>query len=413
MFPLSNLLRPPLVLLLVLSVCLTEAGPAFSQTAPSRVKAKRNSKPTDVLPETPSVVADASVWQLPPKYLGDNAGSVYQRLAALGPRLRKSQFETTPEFQARIRLLLEGIKIGPNRTANDRLSFVHPYGDETYDADTQVFTLKPDTNFEAAVGYDVPEVQGDVRSIRGYKSIDLTRTGRTVSSRIGRTALGVRKRITVRAYSSLRLVMSDASIESWSYGLKFRITPSMARQASGRVWLVVTGRLAYPYVIYESDVDNATLDDPEEAHSFHYYLFFVPESVVLYNIATGQIYGSWDLTQSGSTADRIATPIVPPTSETRNESTNKSLATKPRILSKPEPQYTEEARQNQITGTVVLSVVFAETGEVTDIQVIQGLSHGLSERAIEAAKKIRFVPAESNGKKVPFKILLEYNFNLY
>ena len=363
--------------------------------------------------DAPSVVADASVWQLPPKYVGDNAGSIYQKLAALGPRLRKSQFETTPEFQARIRLLLEGIKIGPNRTANDRLSFVHPYGDETYDADTQVFTLKPDTNFEAAVGYNVPEVQGDVRSIRGYKSIDLTRTGRTVSSRIGRTALGVRKRITVRAYSSLRLVMSDARTEAWSYGLKFRVTPSMAREASGRVWLAVTGRLAYPYVIYESDVDNATLDDPEEAHSFHYYLFFVPESVVLYNISTGQIYGTWNLTESGSTADRIATPVVPPTSENRTELSKPSLSTKPRILSKPEPQYTEEARQNQITGTVVLSVVFAETGQVTDIQVVKGLSHGLSERAIEAAKLIKFIPAESNGKKVPFKILLEYNFNLY
>lgn len=61
----------------------------------------------------------------------------------------------------------------------------------------------------------------------------------------------------------------------------------------------------------------------------------------------------------------------------------------------------------------MLSVVFAETGQVTDIQVVKGLSHGLSERAIEAAKLIKFIPAESNGKKVPFKILLEYNFNLY
>jgi TonB family protein len=413
MFPLPIPLRLSFVLLLVLAGCLVEAGPAFGQTAPSRSKAKRNSKPTDALPEASSVVADASVSQLPPKYVGDNAGSIYQRLAGLGPRLRKSQFETTPEFQTRIRLLLEGIKIGPNRTANDRLSFVHPYGDETYDADTQVFTLKPDTNFEAAVGYDVPEVQGDVRSIRGYKSIDLTRTGRTVSSRIGRTALGVRKRITVRAYSALRLVMSDATIDGWSYGLRFRVTPSMARQASGKVWLAVTGRLAYPYVIYESDVDNATLDDPEEAHSFHYYLFFIPESVVLYNISTGQIYGSWNLTQSEATTDRIATPVVPPISENPAESINKTLATKPRILSKPEPQYTEEARQNQITGTVVLSAVFAETGQVTDIQIVKGLPHGLSERAIEAAKLIKFVPAESNGKKVPFKILLEYNFNLY
>ena len=413
MFPLPILLRLSLVLFLVLSPCLTNPGLTFGQTTSSRSKARRNSKPTDALPEAPSVVADASVWQLPPKYVGDNAGSIYQRLAALGPRLRKSQFETTPEFQTRIRLLLEGIRIGPNRNANDRLSFVHPYGDEAYDADTQVFTLKPDTNFESAVGYNVPEVQGDVRSIRGYKSIDLTRTGRTVSSRIGRTALGVRKRIIVRAYSSLRLVMSDAKMEGWSYGLQFRVRPSMAREASGRVWLAVTGRLAYPYVIYESDVDNATLDDPEEAHTFHYYLFFVPESIVLYNISTGQIYGSWDLTESGSIADRIATPIVPPTSENRTELTNQSLATKPRILSKPEPQYTEEARENQITGTVVLSAVLGETGQVTDIQVVKGLPHGLSERAIEAAKLIKFVPAESNGKKVPFKILLEYNFNLY
>lgn len=57
--------------------------------------------------------------------------------------------------------------------------------------------------------------------------------------------------------------------------------------------------------------------------------------------------------------------------------------------------------------------MFAETGEVTDIQVIRGLSHGLNERCIEAAKQIKFVPAESNGKKISFRMGLEYNFNLY
>jgi TonB family protein len=62
---------------------------------------------------------------------------------------------------------------------------------------------------------------------------------------------------------------------------------------------------------------------------------------------------------------------------------------------------------------VVLSALFSENGEVTDIQLIKGLSHGLNERAIDAAKRITFVPAESNGKKVSFRITLEYNFNLY
>ena len=32
----------------------------------------------------------------------------------------------------------------------------------------------------------------------------------------------------------------------------------------------------------------------------------------------------------------------------------KDVTSKARVLSKPEPQYTEEARKNQVTGTVVL-----------------------------------------------------------
>jgi len=362
------------------------------------------------MPPAPPIIADASVAHLPPKYVGDSAGNIYQQLNAVALRLRKSQFETTSEYQSRITSLLNGIRIGPAKTVNDRFSFVHPYGAESYDADTQIFTLKPDTNYEIGLGYEVPELPNDIRSGRDYSSIDLTRTSRNVGSRIGRTAIGIRKRITVRAYSALRLVMANASMKHWSGGLRFRVGPLDARQASGRVWLAVTGRLAPPYVLHDSDVDNATLSDPEEAHSFHFYLFFVPDSIVLYNIATGQIYGAWDLTQSASDFDQ---PAQGPMRRRSSNPSDAGLVRKPRILSKPEPVYTEEARQNQITGTVVLSALFSETGEVTDIQVIKGLSHGLNERAIEAARRITFVPAESNGKKVPFRMTLEYNFNLY
>jgi len=84
-----------------------------------------------------------------------------------------------------------------------------------------------------------------------------------------------------------------------------------------------------------------------------------------------------------------------------------------RVLSKPEPQYTEEARRNQIAGTVILSVVFSRTGEVTNIRAVQTLCCGLTERAIAAARQIRFVPAVRNGQTVPTHMQLEYNFNLY
>ena len=45
-----------------------------------------------------------------------------------------------------------------------------------------------------------------------------------------------------------------------------------------------------------------------------------------------------------------------------------------RLISKPEPQYTEEARKNQITGTVVLKCVFSSNGTVTNIRTVSGSS---------------------------------------
>jgi TonB family protein len=91
----------------------------------------------------------------------------------------------------------------------------------------------------------------------------------------------------------------------------------------------------------------------------------------------------------------------------------KDVNRKARLGMKPEPAYTEVARQNQITGTVVLKCVFASNGSVTNIRIVSGLPFGLTERAIDAAKKIRFIPAVKDGKYVSMWMQLEYNFNLY
>lgn len=92
---------------------------------------------------------------------------------------------------------------------------------------------------------------------------------------------------------------------------------------------------------------------------------------------------------------------------------SKDVTSRARVLSKPEPQYTESARKNQITGTVVLKAVFSSSGSVTNISTIRGLPDGLTERAIAAAKQIRFVPAQKDGHPVSMWMQLEYNFNLY
>ena len=91
----------------------------------------------------------------------------------------------------------------------------------------------------------------------------------------------------------------------------------------------------------------------------------------------------------------------------------KEVSSKAHVLSKPEPQYTEEARKNQVTGTVVLRAVFTSGGQVSNIRAVSGLPYGLTERAIAAARQIKFTPATKDGHAVSMYIQLEYNFNLY
>ncbi|MBO0798644.1 MAG: energy transducer TonB, partial [Blastocatellia bacterium] len=86
---------------------------------------------------------------------------------------------------------------------------------------------------------------------------------------------------------------------------------------------------------------------------------------------------------------------------------------KPTILYLEKPRYTEEARQNRIQGSVVLSVIYGVDGRITGIRVVHGLPDGLTEKAIEAAQRIRFNPAVKHGVPVPVRGTLEFAFNLY
>lgn len=86
---------------------------------------------------------------------------------------------------------------------------------------------------------------------------------------------------------------------------------------------------------------------------------------------------------------------------------------KPTILSREKAKYTEEARRNNVQGTVMLTIVFGADGRIHVIRTVRGLPHGLTETSIEAAQKIRFHPAVQNGKPVSVRATLEFNFALY
>jgi protein TonB len=83
------------------------------------------------------------------------------------------------------------------------------------------------------------------------------------------------------------------------------------------------------------------------------------------------------------------------------------------VLVKPEPRYTEEARGHSTRGSISLRCVFSGTGKVTNVEVLAGLPYGLSESAVDVARKTYFIPAVKDGHFVSTPVQLEYNFNLY
>jgi len=91
----------------------------------------------------------------------------------------------------------------------------------------------------------------------------------------------------------------------------------------------------------------------------------------------------------------------------------KQVDTKVRLVMKPEPRYTEAARQRQVVGTIILKVVFSCNGSVEEIRVVKDLPDGLTQQAIAAARKIKYIPAVKDGKFASMWMQLEYNFNLY
>lgn len=105
--------------------------------------------------------------------------------------------------------------------------------------------------------------------------------------------------------------------------------------------------------------------------------------------------------QTDSSSD-VGTVFAP------QEVTNKAM-----IVLRQEPQYTEEARRGRVSGTVVIKAVLSRSGKVTNIEAVKSLPRGLTEKAIEATRQIKFIPARKDGVIVSQSVQVEYGFSVY
>jgi TonB family protein len=84
--------------------------------------------------------------------------------------------------------------------------------------------------------------------------------------------------------------------------------------------------------------------------------------------------------------------------------------TPPRVISKVDPQCTQEARNAKVDSSVVLAFTVNADGTASNIAVFKGLGKGLDENAIDSLKQWRFQPSARDGNPVPKKARVEIFF---
>ena len=89
-----------------------------------------------------------------------------------------------------------------------------------------------------------------------------------------------------------------------------------------------------------------------------------------------------------------------------------SNITPTKILTKPQPAYTDKARGENISGIITMAVFFADSGRVTHALILKGLGGGLNEAALKAAYGIIFEPAKKDGKPFSQIKMIQYGFRI-
>lgn len=89
-----------------------------------------------------------------------------------------------------------------------------------------------------------------------------------------------------------------------------------------------------------------------------------------------------------------------------------SLDARAKIISNPRASYTSEARDSNTTGAIKIAVELKADGTIGFVFPFQTLPYGLTDNAVNSAKRIKFEPAVKDGKPVLTIAVVEYTFSI-
>jgi TonB family protein len=115
-----------------------------------------------------------------------------------------------------------------------------------------------------------------------------------------------------------------------------------------------------------------------------------------------------------ATARRMESAAEPPVAldavEILDGETAARGLTAPVFYQRLKPGYTEEAQSVELQAVVELAAVFGADAKVHDVEVLRWAGFGLDESAISTVRKLRFKPAERDGRALSVRALVRYTF---
>lgn len=82
------------------------------------------------------------------------------------------------------------------------------------------------------------------------------------------------------------------------------------------------------------------------------------------------------------------------------------------LLVLPRPKFPRNGAGARTGGQVKLKVLFSASGKITNVEVLESPSRETAAAAVEAMNKVKFIPAEKNGRLVSVYQTQGYNFSL-
>lgn len=258
----------------------TNTAPTHPPSRPAAAVSTFLSKPLDLSLET-----------LGPRFIGHDIVAVIRELAGSPLNKPKSEFETTVEYTARIKRLMD--------SRERRYTFVlnaFLYDDAAYDADREIMTAKVEAH--QLFLFDASD------SISDRPALELTEILRSKGAYVGKNAFGVSAQVTRTVTDEFGLALlddddelfsqADGAIGDRSVSTEIEMPANEAKLIKPFLRFALVCTLDNPTVYTNTDTSSATISNPREVKVLRHYILVRPDELWVYDARSGNVLSKFN-----------------------------------------------------------------------------------------------------------------------